>query len=54
MVRLQWYDGKKWIDVGKFHNNTFAWMSLGSDNLNYRTMDENDKILKDTSEKKNG
>jgi expansin (peptidoglycan-binding protein) len=51
MVKLQYFNGKKWIDCGEFHNERIAWISLGSDNLNYRTIDENGAVLTDKSVK---
>ncbi len=45
MKTLQYFDGTKWIDCGKFVNENLAWSSLGGDNLNYRVIDENGKVL---------
>ena len=51
MIQLQYFNGKKWIDVGEPWNNEFiAWISLGGDDLNYRTIDaETGKVLTDKS-----
>lgn len=51
MITLQYFnsDKDKWVEVGKFQNNTSAWVSLGIDNFDYRTIDEEGNVLKDTS-----
>lgn len=46
MVKLQYFNGTEWVSAGEFHNNAIAWMSLGSDNLDYRTLDEDGNVLK--------
>lgn len=48
MVRLEYFSNGEWIDCGEFHSERIAWISLGSDNLNYRTVDkETGEVLKD-------
>ncbi|WP_372809450.1 hypothetical protein [Litorivivens sp.] len=47
MVNLQYFNGDEWIDCGDFHSEHIAWISLGGDDLNYRTVDENGKVLTD-------
>lgn len=47
MVKLQYWDGESWVDCGKFANERFAWISLGGDNVNYRTVDSKGKVLRD-------
>lgn len=38
-VNLEWFDGEKWNQAGgPYFNDEMAWVSLGSDNLNYRTV----------------
>ena len=51
MVQLQYWNGIKWVDVGKpFTNETVAWVFLGGDDVNYRTVDiETGKVLTDRS-----
>jgi len=49
MIRLEYFDGKKWIFVSEWVNEILAWVSLGGDNLNYRTIDEKGKVLTDKS-----
>ena len=38
-VDLEYWNGSRWVYVGGFPNETIAWMSLGDDNDNYRTID---------------
>lgn len=45
MVTLEYYNGKDWVFVGKYHSETIAWITLGGDNHGYRTVDENGKVL---------
>lgn len=51
MIQLQYWNGTEWIDVGKPWANEFiAWISLGGDDVNYRTLDiETGKVLTDKS-----
>jgi hypothetical protein len=37
MITLQYYNGKEWVDCGEFDNEQIAWISLGGDDMNYRT-----------------
>lgn len=39
MVCLEYFNGTKWIGCGEFNNERIAWISLGGDDLNYRTVD---------------
>lgn len=45
MIELQWFDGIKWIPVSKWANEELAWISLGNDNVNYRTVDYKGNVL---------
>lgn len=46
MVYVQYWNGSEWISAGgPFGNETVALMTLGGDNYNYRTVDENGKVL---------
>lgn len=47
MIQLEYFDGKNWTVVGMFHTEDFAWMSLGGDDANYRTVDESGNVLTD-------
>ncbi len=51
MVNLEYYNGKEWVPAGgPFGNDQMAWVSLGGDSLNYRTVDsETGDILTDGS-----
>lgn len=49
MITLEYFDGKKWSKVGEYVNENIAWVTLGTDNFNYRTVDENGKVLTDMS-----
>lgn len=52
MIKLQYNNGHQWIDCGEFYNENIAWMSLGGDDLNYRTIDLTGKVLTDKSSRK--
>ncbi len=45
MVTLQYFDGTKFVDCGTFNHEWMAWVSLGGDNINYRTVDSTGKVL---------
>lgn len=49
MITLQYFNGDEWIDAGDFATELMAWISLGGDDLNYRTVDSNGNILTDKS-----
>lgn len=49
MVTLEYFDGEKWNYVNSFSNERIAWVSLGGDDFNYRTVDENGNVLHDKS-----
>ena len=38
MVRLEYWNSKKWILCGQWHSEHNAWESLGGDDYNYRTV----------------
>ena len=47
MVRVEYFNGKGFIDCGEFNNERVAWISLGGDNYNYRVVDiDTGKVLK--------
>ena len=51
-VKLEYWDGEKWIPASRtlFENEAFAWISLGIDNKNYRTVDaKTGRVLTDKS-----
>jgi len=45
MVRLEYFNGKEWIFVGSFHSDLIAWLSLGGDDLNYRTVGADGNVM---------
>ncbi len=51
MVNLEYFNGEEWVSAGgPFGNETIAWISLGGDNLNYRTVNaETGEVLTDKS-----
>jgi len=49
MIELQYFDGVNWITVDTWVNEELAWISLGGDNYNYRTVDKDGNVLTDTS-----
>jgi|LGOV01.1.fsa_nt_gb expansin (peptidoglycan-binding protein) len=52
MIKLQYFNGKEWVDVSEWHNEAMAWISLGDDNFNYRTVDVNGNVLTDKSKER--
>ncbi len=47
-VQLEYFDGRHWQPVGKpFFNERNAWISLGGDDANYRTIDSQGNVLTD-------
>mgnify|MGYP003636970136 CR=1 FL=1 len=51
MVKLQYFNGETWSDCGEFYSDRMAWVSLGDDNKNYRTVDESGSVITDPGEK---
>lgn len=49
MITLEYFNGKTWEPCGLFHTEEFAWISLGGDDRNYRTVDDSGKVLTDKS-----
>ena len=49
MIKLQYLTSEKWITCGKFHSERLAWISLGGDDMNYRTVDVDGTVLTDKS-----
>lgn len=50
MITLQYFNGIEWIYAGgPFVNETLAWVSLGGDDDNYRTIDKDGNVLTDKS-----
>jgi len=49
MITLEYFDGDEWVPAGTFYTEWAAWVSLGGDDENYRTLDENGNVLTDKS-----
>jgi len=49
MIKLEHFDGNRWNYCGEFLAEWMAWMSLGTDSSNYRTIDEKGNVLTDKS-----
>jgi expansin (peptidoglycan-binding protein) len=49
MVTLQYFNGTEWVYVSQWNHEKFAWLSLGGDDLNYRTIDDMGNVLTDRS-----
>lgn len=49
MVNIECWNGEKWVFVsGPWGNEYIAWISLGGDDINYRTVDtKSGKVLTD-------
>lgn len=50
MVILQYFNGKQWVHCVNWQNEQLAWISLGGDDFNYRTVDaKSGDVLTDKS-----
>ena len=49
MIELQYFNGTEWVKVSTWANENIAWISLGGDDYNYRTVDEKGNVLTDKS-----
>lgn len=50
MITLQYFNGKEWVDCNDWSNEDLAWISLGGDDFNYRTVHkESGEVLTDKS-----
>jgi hypothetical protein len=49
MIELQYLYDKEWKTISKWTSEKVAWMSLGMDYHNYRTVDQNGKVITDKS-----
>lgn len=50
MIELQFLNKKEWTTISKWEHEYIAWISLGGDDINYRTI-QNGKVLTDKSKK---
>lgn len=49
-IHLQYFNGRHWVLVSQWQSETLAWASLGTDDLNYRTVDSSTgRVLTDKS-----
>ena len=46
-VRLEYWNGVQWVPCGAFFNERNAWISLGGDDMDYRTLDSAGNVLTD-------
>jgi len=54
-VRLEYWNGKKFIVCGDFYNDQLAWVSLGGDDVNYRTVDiKSNEVITNKKKLNNG
>ena len=53
MIQIEYFDGEDWIPAGEpWNSESIAWISLGGDDYNYRTVDmATGKVLTDKSKK---
>lgn len=51
MITLEYFNGKEWMYVATWTSEHLAWISLGGDDFNYRTVDKNGKVLTDKSKR---
>lgn len=50
MINLEYWNGGQWVYVSEWTIEPMAWISLGGDDFNYRTVDaETGKVLTDKS-----
>ena len=49
-VKLEWWDGDKWVFANDCSSMNFAKVSLGLDNHNYRTVDTDGRVTWCTKE----
>ncbi len=50
MIKLEYWNGEEWIFVAEYYSEEIAWIILGGNNINYRTVNaSNGKVLTDKS-----
>ena len=47
MIELQYFNGTELIRVSTWGNEQIAWATVGGDDYNYRTINEDGKVLTD-------
>ncbi|MEM7485825.1 MAG: hypothetical protein AAF348_11515 [Bacteroidota bacterium] len=45
MVTLEYFNGSEWVFVDKYPSNHIAWIALGDDFDNYRTINEFGEVI---------
>ena len=45
MIKLQYYNGQEWTTVSEWNSAYAAWVSLGEDTLNYRSLDAQGNVI---------
>lgn len=51
MIKLEYFNGSEWVFVSEWPNEKMAWISLGGDDFNYRTVDKSGSVLTDKSKR---
>ena len=50
-IELEYFNGEEWVECSTWQSEHLAWISLGGDDFNYRTVDNTTgKILTDKSD----
>lgn len=50
MIKLEYWNGNEWVSAGDWPNENIAWISLGGDDVNYRTVDaDTGEVITDKS-----
>jgi len=45
MITLEYFNGTEWVHAGEYPQEWMAWVALGGDDRNYRTIDSEGNIL---------
>ena len=45
MIKLQYYNGENWETISEWESALAAWISLGGDTINYRTIDYEGSLI---------
>lgn len=46
-INLEYFNGTEWIHVDGFKTNELAWITLGADNRDYRTVDSKGRVIEE-------
>lgn len=44
-IVLEYFNGERWMFVSEWNDEKMAWLSLGGDDFNYRTLDSEGNVL---------